>query len=169
MKKIIVFLLLVVAGVMSGSAETSYEYVKYGGGLELIVRSESHWVADDTKTYGLRKNGMELISAKYKGEDACLIDELSLLVFMRDDERDVRIYDIKTGKEVLHHKGSVDCSGYQLKTKVIDGQKQWQIVETAIPDSFRPAVKKVVARFCLENGKVYQLVQPKTVYTKKEI
>lgn len=157
------------SGVISGNAKTFYEYVKYGGGMELIIRTETHWIGGDSKTYGLRKDGMELIPPEYDNTDACVINELSLLVFMRVDEREVRIYNIKTGKEILHHKGSVDCTGYCLKTEVVDGQTQWQIVETAIPDSFRPAVTNIVARFCLENGKAYQLTNPKVVYTKKEI
>ncbi len=170
MKKIILFLLLIVSGVMSSNAKTFYEYVKYGGGIELIIKTETHWIGDDSKTYGLRKNGMTIIEPVYEQDtEVLVVDELSFLIFMSRDMRGARIFNTITGKEVYTHnyKGHDPVTGYYFEKKTVNGQVEWQLIEVTLPYIY--AVYTVITRFGLEDGKVYQLTAPKTVYTKKEI
>lgn len=61
MKKFIIFLVTVMISLISCDAKSSYEYKAYGDGVELIIKTESHWLKEDTRTYGLRKDGIELI------------------------------------------------------------------------------------------------------------
>ncbi len=170
MKKIIILLLLVVSGVVSSNAKTSYEYVGFDNGLELIIKTETHWFGQDTFTYGLRRDGMTIIKPVYEQDtEALVVDELSFLIFMSRDMRGARIFNTITGKEVYTHnyKGHDPVTNYLFEKKTVNGQVEWQLIEVTVPYIY--AVYTVIARFGLEDGKVYQLTDPKTVYTKKEI
>lgn len=154
MNKIIVFLLLIVSGVMSSCAGTSYEYVEYGHGLELIIKTETHWFGDDTHSYGLRRNGMVVIKPVYVyDKEVRVIDELSFLIFMSRDMIGARIFDLTTGKEVYTHtpKGNDPVTNYDFKKKTVNGQVVWQLIETTIHNIY--PVKSVVMQFGLKDGK----------------
>lgn len=158
MKKIIILLLLVVSGAMNLNAKTFYEYIKYGNGLELIIRTETHLLGKDTFTYGLRKNGMTILKPVYVQErEVLIVDELSYLVFMSRDMSGARIFDITTGKEVYtrNYQGSDPVTGYKFKAQTVNGQIEWQLMETTIHNIY--PVETVVARFGLKNGKACQL------------
>ncbi len=154
MKKIIILLLLFVSGVLSSTAKTSYEYVKYGNGLELIIKTETHWFGEDTFTYGLRRNGMTIIKPVYEqNTEVLIVDELSFLVFMSRDMYGARIFDLTTGKEVYTRKyeGFDPVTGYDFKAQTVNGHTEWQLTETTIHNIY--PVHTVVARFGLKNGK----------------
>ena len=158
MKKFIILLLLVVSGVMSSNAKTSYEYIGYGNGLDLIIKTETHWFGEDTFTYGLRKNGMTIIQPVYEQDtEALVVDELSFLIFMSRDMGGARIFDITTGKEVYTrtYEGFDPVTGYDFEKKTVNGQVEWQLIETTIHSIY--PVETVIARFGLKNGKVCQL------------
>ena len=158
MKKIIILFLLIVSGVMSSYAKTSYEYVGLGNGLELIIKTETHWFGDDTFTYGLRRNGMTIIKPVYEqNSEALIVDELSFLIFMSRDMTGARIFDITTGKEVYTRKyeGFDPVTGYSFKSQNVNGHTEWQLIETTINNIY--PVYTVIARFALKNGKVCQL------------
>lgn len=158
MKKIIILLLLAVSGVISSYAKTSYEYIGLGNGLELIIKTETHWFGDDTFTYGLRRNGMTIVKPVYEQDtEALVVDELSFLVFMSRDMAGARIFDTTTGKEIYTRKyeGFDPVTAYSFKPQNVNGHTEWQLIETTIHSIY--PVDTVVARFALKNGKVCRL------------
>ena len=158
MKKIIILLLLTISGVMSSCTKTSYEYVKYGNGLELIIKTESHWFGEDTFTYGLRRNGMTIIAPVYEQDtEVLVVNELSFLVFMSRDMYGARIFDTTTGKEVYtrNYQGYDPVTGYDFKAQTVNGHTEWQLIETTIHNIY--PVCTVVARFGLKDGKACRL------------
>ncbi len=168
MKKFIIFLVTVVISILSCDAKSSYEYKAYGNGVELIIKTESHWLKDDTRMYGLRKDGIEVITPKYDSESAVLAEELSLLIFMCEDRGEVHVYSTTTGKEIFTAAtGDFSFTGYRFEEKVVEGRKEWRIIEVTLKNM--RTNDNVICRFCKKNGKVYRLTNPKTVYTETEI
>ena len=171
MKKFIIFLVTVMISLISCDAKSSYEYKAYGDGVELIIKTESHWLKEDTRTYGLRKDGIELIPPQYGVESVVLADELSLLIFMCEDRREIHVYSTTTGKEIftVSYKEKGDCSfaGYRCEEKVVEGRKEWRIIEVTL--KHMTTNDYVICIFCQKSGKVYRLTNPRIVYTETEI
>lgn len=158
-------------------AKTSYEYVKYGSGLELIIKTETHWGKDDTKTYGLRKNGIEIIKPEYDKSAIFVADDLPFLVFACWDKKTAYIYNTNTGKKIFTHQyKKYDANAheyfidFQFKETVVNGQKGWQLIEVLnrSATSYRAKTRLVVATFYQKNGKLYQR-KTKTVTYDEEI
>lgn len=148
-------------------AKSSYEYKEYGNGVELIIKTESHWLKEDTRTYGLRKNGIEVIAPQYDSESVVLADDLSLLIFMCEDRGEVHVYSTATGKEVFTTSCGDSFAGYRFEKKVVEGRTEWRIIEVTLKHI--TTNYNVICIFCKKNGKVYRLTNPRTVYTEIEI
>lgn len=168
---------MVLCGTIVSVAKTGYEYVKCGRNLELIIKTETHWGKDDTKTYGLRKNGLEIIKPEYEQAAVFVDNDLPLLVFACWDKKNVHIYNTDTGKEIFTYQyRKYDANAHELfidfqfKETVVNGHKGWQLIEVLnrSATSYAAKTRLVVATFYKKDGKLYQR-KTKTVTYDEEI
>jgi len=175
MKKFFFVLLTFACCFIAAYAENNCEYVKYGGGLELIVKTETHLFKQDTKTYGIRKNGIEIINPEYGQHAVVVANDLSLLAFMCEDTGVAHIYNIENGKEVFTYrfqkKASNSCEycvGFSFNKAKVNGINGWQLIETVRYYGCHYKEQIVVAAFYRKNGKVCQQ-KTKTVTYEEEL
>lgn len=154
MKKIIILFVVILTSVISGYAKSTEEYVKYGNGLELIIKTETHWLTRDTKTYGLRKHGMEILKPSYEPEDVTIIEELSCIIFMSTDTQDVHVYDIATGQEVYVYRTPVNEHFFSTGYRIVKEKDKWLLVESRYDYSIAPK-KYIIATFGKKDDQSY--------------
>ena len=86
--------------IISSEAKTTYESIKFGGNLELIIKTRNSLGARRYKTYGLRKNGVDIAKPEYEQEELFVIDDLSCIIFMNRETQKAHLYSTETGKEI---------------------------------------------------------------------
>lgn len=163
MKKFIILLLLMVCGVAVygiNVALPTYKYVKYGNGLELIVKfgGKSWQHASELRSYGVRKNGNVLLTPDYSVNEVSFPADLYLLVFMKHTEKTVHVYDIESGEEILfyHYQDSISSNdgkfcGFEFTGTTVDGKKQYQLAAKIDHDG--QTSLKIIAVFYRQYGK----------------
>lgn len=164
MKKFIILLFIALGCIISSEAKTTYESIKFGGNLELIIKTETHWGArEDTKTYGLRKNGVDIAKPEYEQEELFVIDDLSCIIFMNRETQKAHLYSTETGKEIYTYCYKQENQyerfhRFRFEKTATKNQNDWQLAEYVYSDryAFR-STAKIKAVFRQKNGKIYQL------------
>lgn len=175
MKKFIILLFVALGCIISSEAKTTYESIKFGGNLELIIKTETHWgFGEDTKTYGLRKNGVDIAKTQYDQKELFVVDDLSCIIFMDNEMQKAHLYSTETGKEIFTYSYKPANTyerffHFRFEKTATKNQNDWQLAEYVFSDrSASRSTARIKAVFRQKNGKIYRL-KTKTITYEEEL
>ena len=101
MKKLIVAVIFSCCAFLysSAKAEKNYQITDVGGGLELVAKSNPAWLDCPITHYGLRHNGKEILSPRFK----ILCDDDARLLTFYSGGMEVYVYCSLTGDRLLFY------------------------------------------------------------------